>query len=142
MSRSHEGSLKIVGNSTMKALVVLIVLGVLIYFVCNFGNGRILGPLSPPLSASYHESILWRGIVVTIGNHSNDILYDLKVKVEKRNGTVISADVAEFLKPADTVDVGWMQLHNTKLEVGDSISIYAKGYPGPYVTSCSGMKLY
>jgi hypothetical protein len=122
----------------MKALLLLIVLGAIVYFFMNFGDGRVAGPMSPPFSVTYRESHIGLGIVVKIANHSEKTLYGVRVHIVGRSGHSTDAKVADYLKPLEEKEVGWMELSDWKLEVGEEISIYADGYPAPYVTSCAG----
>lgn len=122
----------------MKALLTIVIVGVLAYFILpNLEKGRI-GPLSPPLRVSYRTSLVGKGIVLKIENRSNEILYDLSVKIEAPNGRWTTANVADHLNPTDSTEVGWMELNQWKLEVGEQIFIYAKGYTAPFMTKCTG----
>ena len=96
------------------------------------------GPLSPPLNTTFRRSYIGIGIVMVVENKSNEVLYDLKARIKHESGNVTDVDVADTLKPADTKELGWMQLNGGVLEVGEQISIYAKGYPAPYMTYCNG----
>ena len=122
----------------MKALLVLIVIGAAIYFFMNFGDGRVAGPMSPPVDVKYRDSYIGRGIVLDINTHSGKTLYGIRLHITGRGGQSTDVNVVNSLKPGEDTEVGWMELHGWTLEVGEEVSIYADGYLGPFVTSCSG----
>ena len=116
---------------------VLVVAGLGVYFFTNLRDGRVGGPLSPPLGAKYREAWFGKGIVMTLANQSDQTLYNIRVKVDGKNGHTATA-TKDSLSPNDTTDVGWMELSNGNMEVGDTIYVYAKGYPAPFITGCNG----
>ena len=126
----------------MKALIVLVLLGVVAYFAVTFfsdvGNGRVAGPMSPPFSVTYRDSYIGHGIVIDIANHSEKILYGVRLNISNKDGHHTSLNVTNVLKPGEDKEIGWLELDNWKLEVGEDITIYADGYPAPFFTSCSG----
>ncbi len=75
---------------------------------------------------------------MSVQNQSNEALYDLKAKIQHQSGNTTDVNITDMLKPSDTKEVGWMQLSGGVLEVGEQVSIYAKGYPAPYKTYCNG----
>ena len=123
----------------MKTLVILTrFVPLVVVFLLTSCDGRVGGPLSPPFGAKYREAWFGKGIVVTLTNQSDKVLYDVTMKIDRASRGTITVNVADSLSPNDTKDIGWMELSGGTLEVGDTIYVYAKGYAAPYVTSCSG----
>ncbi len=118
------------------SLSVLAIVACVIFSACD--PGRVAGPLSPPLGVSYRDSYIGHGIVMDISNHSDKTLYGVRVHITSSDGHSTDANVANALKPGEEKEVGWMELNNWKLEMGEDISIYADGYPAPFITSCNG----
>lgn len=106
----------------------------LLAFILSACDGRI-GPLSPPLDATYRGSMVGLGKVIILRNASNVILYDISVTIKNRDGHQVSNRITDVLKPAETVEIGWMQLRNWKIDPGEDIKVYAKGYAAPYMCS-------
>jgi len=123
-------------NTKMKNILNTIFACILALFIsgCDGPDGPSgrLGPLSPPLGASSRDSLVGNGKVLIVMNKSNGILYDISVHIKAADGHEVRNKITEVLKPAETVEIGWMELTNWKLEPGEEIHIYAKGYPAPY----------
>jgi hypothetical protein len=110
----------------MRFKATIITLGAfLCLFLFSACDGRVGGPLSPPFGSKYREAWFGKGVVLTLTNQSDKVLYDISVKVEGKNGHTATTQTKDSLSPNDSMDVGWMELSSGTIEVGDTISVYA-----------------
>lgn len=87
---------------------------------------------APPITAAARDSLLGRGKVLIITNNSNHHLYDVKV-VMRSGESSASVRAAEHLAPLKSVEIGWRELENWKIEPGQRFEIHADDYNLPAV---------
>ena len=87
------------------------------------------GQKAPPLSIVQRDSLVGVGKVLIITNTSDDHLHECTIELSAPSGQHYGPTVfAATLKPHETVEIGWMELGEWKVEPGETVTFSAKGY--------------
>ena len=86
---------------------------------------------SPPVTVSVRNSLVNRGKVLIITNTSDNHLRQLEVAVSANSSNGLAGTtvvVAASLSPHKSIEVGWLELGNRELGVGDDVVLNCRGY--------------
>ena len=83
-------------------------------------DGRV-GPLSPKFTATYRDSVLGIGKVLILYNPTVNYYRDVSIKITAPDGTSTTKPVAEVIKPDETIEIGWFELDDWKIDPGEKI---------------------
>jgi hypothetical protein len=87
------------------------------------------GLLYPNVRVTYRQAIFDESLVVTITNAGAKPLFDVAVSCQRWESKYL---ISSNLRPGYTVEAGFLELPSG-FESGDQVSIYAEGYPFPYI---------
>jgi hypothetical protein len=108
-------------NSTKFAAVVLIAL-------------MTAACITPDVHVSCRKALLDNSLKAVITNTGDKPLFEVNVSTQRWDGKY---RVTSILKPNDSTTAGWLELP-TGLGAGDTVEVYAEGFPLPYQFTCPG----
>ena len=92
----------------------------------------------PPVVVTVRESLVNKGKVLKITNTSSEYLHQVEVQVGGAASSALpakSAVVAVALAPHATASVGWLELGDRPLVVGDVVAIRCHEYGQPLMVT-------